>query len=56
MAEKDKSPFVNPGVDVVESLRYMMGERATCRSRWGASASGCTTFAPFPGARFARRS
>ncbi len=35
MAEKEKSPFVNPGVDVVESLRHIMGDTGDLQESMG---------------------
>jgi hypothetical protein len=35
MADKDKSPFLNPGVDVVEALRYMMGDTGDLQEQMG---------------------
>ena len=35
MAEKNQSPFLNPGVDVVESLRYMMGDTGELQESMG---------------------
>jgi hypothetical protein len=35
MAEKQSSPFLNPGVDVAESLRYLMGDTGDLQEYMG---------------------